>query len=111
MTRAAHFGPSIRIKGDVTAQEPLTIEGQVFGTIDVRGHALTVADAACINATVIAHSIVVGGSVNGRLSAEGRIVVQPSATVEGDVSAQTVFIQEGARVQGHFEIAGTRKPV
>ena len=46
----AHIGKSIQIKGEVTAQEPLTIAGQVIGTIDVSGHPLTVTETATIEA-------------------------------------------------------------
>lgn len=108
MNAAAHIGSSIRITGDITAEEPLTIAGQVVGTIAVTGHALTVTEAACIEADVIAHTIVVGGSVSGRLSADGRIVVQQSARVEGEVSAPTVSVDDGASVQGRLEIGGRR---
>ena len=37
MDATAHIGQSIRITGDVTSQEPLTIAGQVDGTVEVNG--------------------------------------------------------------------------
>jgi cytoskeletal protein CcmA (bactofilin family) len=111
MTGAAHIGPSIHIKGEVTAQEPLTIAGHVIGTIDVSGHPLTVTEAAQIDADVLAHTIIIGGSVNGRLSAEGRIVIQQTAMLNGEVSAPTVSVHDGALVQGKLEVAGRRHAV
>ena len=108
MNAIAHIGSSIHITGDVAAQEPLTIAGHVTGTIDVSGHALTVQEHAQVKADVVAHTIVIGGHVNGRLNADGRIVVQQTATIEGDLSAPTVSVDDGALVQGHFEIAGRR---
>lgn len=111
MDHVAHIGPSIHIKGEVTAQEPLTIDGHVTGTIDVSGHPLTVTEAACIDADVIAHTIIVSGSVKGTLNAEGRIVVQQTATLDGDVCAPAVSVHEGALLQGRLEIAGRRRDV
>ena len=108
MNAIAHIGSSIHIKGDIAAQEPLTIAGRVTGTIDVSGHALTVTKEAQLTADVVAHTIVVGGHVNGTLSADGRIVVQQTATIEGDLSAPAVSVDDGAHLQGHFEIAGRR---
>jgi cytoskeletal protein CcmA (bactofilin family) len=105
----AQIGPSIQIKGEISAQEPLIIAGHVEGIIDVSGHPLTVTEAARIDADVLAHTIIVGGSVNGRINAEGRIVVQQTATVTGDLSAPTVSVHDGALVQGRLEIAGRRK--
>jgi cytoskeletal protein CcmA (bactofilin family) len=109
MSANAQIGPSIRINGDIAAQEPLTIAGHVTGTIDLSGHALTLTEAAQVKADVVAHTIVVGGHVNGRLNADGRIVVHQTATIEGDLSAPTVSVHDGAHVHGRFEIAGRGK--
>jgi cytoskeletal protein CcmA (bactofilin family) len=108
MDTCAQIGPSIRIKGSVTAHEPLTIAGHVDGSIDVSGHRLTVTEAAQITADVLAHTVVVAGSMNGSISAEGRIVVEQTASIEGELSAPTVSVEEGARLHGRCEIAGKR---
>jgi cytoskeletal protein CcmA (bactofilin family) len=105
----AHIGPTIHITGDISAQEPLTIAGHVTGTIDVTGHALTLTEAAQVCATVIAHTIVINGSVSGQLNADGRIVIMPTATVEADLEAPTVSVADGAVVQGRFAIAGRQQ--
>jgi cytoskeletal protein CcmA (bactofilin family) len=108
MNATAQIGPSIHITGDIAAQEPLTIAGHVTGTIDVSGHALTLTEAARITAEVVAHTIVIGGNVSGRLNADGRIVVMQTASVEADLEAPTVSIADGAHVKGRFAIAGRR---
>jgi cytoskeletal protein CcmA (bactofilin family) len=105
----AHIGKSIRIKGEITAQEPLTIAGEVIGTIDVTGHHLTITETAVIDADVLARTIIVSGTVNGTLNAEGLIVVENTATLSGDVSAPNVRLHEGATVQGRMDIVGRRK--
>ena len=110
MGTVAHIGPSISIKGEVRAQEPLTIAGRVDGTIDVSGHPLTVTESATVEADIMAHTIVIAGTVDGHLSAEERIVVQQTATLNGEVSAPALTVHEGATVQGKFEIAGHRQP-
>jgi cytoskeletal protein CcmA (bactofilin family) len=108
MNSVAHIGPSIRIKGEVFAQEPLTIAGHVVGTIDVSGHPLVVTEVGQVAADIVAHTIVIGGNVNGRLIADGRIVLQQTATFEGDLAAPAISVDDGATLQGRFEIAGRR---
>jgi cytoskeletal protein CcmA (bactofilin family) len=108
MDTCAQIGPSIRIKGNVTAHEPLTIAGHVDGSIDVSGHRLTVTEAAQITADVTAHTIVVAGTINGRISADGRIVVEQTAAIDGELSAPTVSVDDGAQLQGRCEIVGKR---
>src|SRR5262245_7981477 len=111
MQSAAYIGPSISIRGEIHAQEPLTIAGRVNGVIDVSGHPLTVIEGAHIDAEVTAHTIVIGGTVEGTLTAEERIVVQQSATLAGDVIAPALSVHDGASVQGRFDITGHRQPV
>jgi cytoskeletal protein CcmA (bactofilin family) len=109
MHGVAHIGKTIRIKGEITAQEPLTIAGQVIGTIDVTGHPLTVTESATIEADVLARTIIVSGTVDGTLQAEGLIVVEKTAMLSGDVSAPSVLLHDGATVHGRLDIAGRRK--
>jgi len=109
MESGARIGASIHIKGKVFAKEPLTIAGHVVGTIDVSGHPLVVTDSGQIAADIVAHTIVIGGSVNGKVLADGRIVVSKTATFAGDLSAPTVSVDDGAVVQGRLEIAGRRQ--
>ena len=108
MDSSAQIGPSIHITGDITADEPLTIAGQVTGSIDVSGHPLMVMVGSHIKADLVAHTIVVGGSVSGRLTANGRIVIQETATIAGDLCAPSVSVVDGAQLQGRFEIMGKR---
>ncbi len=105
MDAAAHFGPSIHIKGEVTAHEPLTIAGRLEGTVTVAGHALTILPGASVNATVAADTIVIGGTVNGRLEASRRIVVRETGMIEGDLVAPAVSFADGATVRGRVETA------
>lgn len=103
MDAAAHIGPSIRIKGEVTAREPLTIAGHVDGSVTVEGHSLTIVPGAQVTATVAADTIVVAGTVKGRLNAGSRIMVRETATIEGDLTAPSVSLADGATVHGRIE--------
>lgn len=108
MNSVAHIGPSIHIKGQISAKEPLTIAGHVTGSIDVTGHDVVVTDSGNISADIVAHTIVIGGIVSGKLLADGHIVVSKTANFAGDLSAPTVSVDDGAQVQGRLEIAGRR---
>ena len=103
MDRVAHIGPSIRIRGEVFSQEPLTIAGHVTGTIDLTGHQLTVTDSAHLDADIVAHTVVIGGNVNGKVLAD-RIVVSKTAIVAGEIAAPTLNVEDGAQVQGRFDV-------
>jgi cytoskeletal protein CcmA (bactofilin family) len=108
MNGTAHIGPTISIKGEVTSQEPLTIAGHVDGSVEVVGHALTIAEGGKATATLQASTIVVSGEVNGTLFANDKIVVSETAVIEADLTAPAVRVADGARVQGRID-TGDRK--
>jgi len=108
MNNTAQIGSTIQIKGKVTATEPLTIAGQVVGSVEVIGHPLTVTEAARVTADIIAHTILISGFVSGNLCADARIVVGASATVEGELSAPAVSIADGATLTGRVQTAERR---
>ena len=104
----AHIGASITLKGDITASEPLTIAGQVEGSITVNGQTLTIAAGSHIAATIAADTIVVAGHVEGKLTASTRIVLSETASVEGEAAAPSVSMAEGATVHGRIETSKKR---
>jgi len=100
---SAGIGQSIRIKGEVVAREPLLISGRVEGTIEVDQHTLTIAPEASVNAAITAESVVIEGTVEGDLAAINKIVIQSTAKIEGECTAPTISIADGAIVQGKIE--------
>ena len=110
MQHGAHIGPSVVIKGEISAQEPLVVSGRVEGTIDVPGHVVTIEAGAEVTADVAAAAIVVSGIVHGSLAAEERIVLRAGADVQGDLSAPRLAIEDGARACGKASIAVSAAP-
>jgi cytoskeletal protein CcmA (bactofilin family) len=108
MNMSTGIGKSIRIKGEVTAREPFLIVGHVEGTIDVDGHTLTIAEEATVTAAVSADTVVVQGTIKGATMATTKIDIRPSAKLEGEFSAPSISIAEGAIVQGRIETTGRR---
>ena len=105
----ARIGRTIQITGDISAEEPLIVDGTVVGSIELTGHPLTVTENGSVEATVVAHTITVSGHVTGTLNASARIVVQQTATIDGDLEAPAVSVQEGAIVHGKLQIEGRRQ--
>lgn len=105
METAARIGPSIRIKGEVHSGEPLVIAGHIDGTVEVKGHPLTIDDGGSVEATVSADTIVVSGRANGILTAGAKVIIRASAKIDGDISAPAISLAEGATVNGRIETA------
>jgi cytoskeletal protein CcmA (bactofilin family) len=99
---ASMAGESLRIKGEITANEDLRFEGEIEGTISVPEHTLVVGRTARVQANVQAKAIVVAGSLMGSAVAKERCEVQEAATVEGTLETPRLVIKEGASLSAQI---------
>lgn len=116
----ATIGSTIRIKGDVTGEENLTIDGTVEGTVTVKQHSLQVGKNGRLNADVYAKIIRVEGHVEGNLHAEEQVVVRTSGVVRGNIVSPRLTMEDGCSFKGSVDMEsraerkaagdGARKP-
>ncbi len=93
------FGPTLRFKGELRAQEDLKIEGRIEGTIQHQQRIVVGAKGEVV-ATVTAAAIDVDGKVQGDMHAKKSVKVSQSAVVRGNIRAPSVSITEGANFNG-----------
>ena len=93
----------LSISGEIQTEGTIRIDGRVEGSMH-RADTLIVGADGIVVGDIEAREIVVGGVIRGNLSVTGRVEVQASATVQGDIRAAAVFLQEGGTVQGHMMI-------
>ena len=98
------IGTSVVIKGELSASEDLTIEGQVEGNIELRQNVLTIGPNARIKAQVAAQAIVVEGQVTGNLTASDHVEIRDRGSVDGDLVAPRVSIADGAHFRGSIDM-------
>ena len=103
-TEIVKIGKSICIKGELSGNEDLTIEGTVEGKIDLREHNLVVGSTGRIQAEVHAKAVTIQGEVTGNVHAEDRIELATSGTVKGDLVAPRIVIADGARFKGTVDM-------
>lgn len=100
----ARLGPNLHVKGEISGNEDLHIDGHVEGTVSLGGHRLTVGHGADITAEVVAREVIVYGKVIGDLRARDRIEVRKDGSVIGDLTTARIMIEDGAYVKGQVEI-------
>jgi len=100
----ATIGPSIKIKGDVSGDEDLLIQGQVEGKVKLGKHNVTIGSDGHVKADVHGRSVVVEGQVEGDLHAKEQIVLRHTARVEGSITAPRVTLEDGAVFRGGIEM-------
>ncbi len=100
----ATIGKSIIIKGDLSGDEDLIIEGKVEGRVQLPNNEITVGADGRITADIEAKAIIVVGQTAGNLNATQRVEIQATGTVNGDIASPSLNIQEGATVNGSISM-------
>ena len=100
---ACILGQHITVRGTLTGQEDLVVEGRVEGSVSLAGH-LTVAEGGVLEADLDVQSIEVHGEVRGDIVASESITIDKGAHVAGNVRAPRVIIHDGAQFQGAVEM-------
>ncbi len=98
------IGPSIEIKGTVTGDEDLVVEGKVEGTIDLGDHQVTVGQSGRVTADITAKVVNVDGEVAGDLTGSEKVVISRSGRVRGNIVAPRVTLEDGALFKGSIDM-------
>ncbi|HVI83515.1 MAG TPA: polymer-forming cytoskeletal protein [Chthoniobacterales bacterium] len=94
----------VEIKGTIKFQKELLIDGKVEGEINSDG-VLTVGENADIRAEIKTKSITIYGKVQGNISVSERCELKSKCTLQGDLKAARLVIEEGATFIGKSEVS------
>lgn len=107
--REASIGQSVKIKGELTGNEDLTIDGTIDGRIVLKGHHLTIGPNGHITADVSAKSVQVNGEISGNINADDKVEIAPSGSVSGDICAPRVALADGSCFKGSIDMGGNKQ--
>ncbi|MGD0529842.1 MAG: polymer-forming cytoskeletal protein [Polyangiaceae bacterium] len=96
------IGRTTRVRGRITGDVDLDVQGFVDGEIAVGGD-VTVDAQGMVGGGVSGRRLVIRGAVKGDLSGSDAIALEEGARVVGDVRAPRVAIAPGALVRGFVE--------
>lgn len=99
------IGSTISIKGDLSGEEDLLIEGRVEGKIELRRHSVTVGKNGHVKADIYGKSINIEGEVQGNLYGEEQLVLRQSSTVRGNIISPRVTLEDGANFKGSIDMS------
>lgn len=103
----ATISKGLYIRGEITGNESLFIDGRTEGNINLPGNRVTVGRNGQVAASISAREIVVLGKVRGNVTASDRVDIRVEGSLTGDVTAARISIEDGAFFKGGIDI---RKP-
>jgi len=100
----ATIGKSVIVKGELSGSEDLYVDGEVEGSISLKGQSLTVGPNGRVRANIEARNVIVHGRVDGNINAADRVDLRKSASLTGDMTTARVAIEDGAYFKGSIDI-------
>ena len=101
---AAVIGKSVQIRGEVNGSEDLLVDGKVEGTITLNDSRLTIGPNAFVSANVSARDVIVLGNLKGDVRATGKLELRNGGTLNGDITAARLSIEENANFKGKVDL-------
>ena len=105
----ATIGPSITIKGNVSGDEDLLVQGRIDGKVNLAKHNVTIGSNGRVKADVHGRTVIVEGEVEGDLRGQEQIILRQTAKVNGSIAAPRVTLEDGAVFRGAIEMDASGK--
>jgi cytoskeletal protein CcmA (bactofilin family) len=102
---AAVLGERVLVRGQIYSGEPLTIEGEVEGSINMPEHRLTIAGNAKVRANIKAREIEVHGAFDGQAEVKEKTCIRNGARFTGDIHSGSIVIEDGGYIKGNVDLS------
>src|SRR5580692_4432040 len=100
----ARIGKSVVICGEVKGSEDLIVDGRVEGTVTLTESRLTIGANASVQADLFARDVLILGQVQGNVVASGRVELRAGCSVEGDIRALRLSVEDNAVFRGKVDL-------
>jgi len=100
----SNIAAGLHIKGQISGNEDLEVDGNIEGPIDLGEATLTVGVGGKVASEVKAREMVIHGEVKGTLTVIDRIEIKKDGSVMGNLTTGRILIEDGAHFKGSIEI-------
>ena len=101
---SSFIGRSMKLKGNISAEEEILIEGIVEGSIKMK-HNVIIGKSGKVKADIIAKEIIIKGEVNGNVHGHVKVEIVPGGILNGDIISEKVVLAEGAKFKGNIDMS------
>ena len=108
-TTGATIGPSIFIKGDLSGEEDLVIEGRVEGKVDLKQNNVTVGKNGRVRADVFGRVVIIEGEVDGNVFAREQAILRQAGAIRGNITSPRVVLEDGSRFKGSIDMEAPKE--
>ena len=98
----------LTIEGKIEGAGHVRIAGNFKGDVHVQGN-LTIEAGAHLTGGVRAHTVIVGGELEGNIDAAARVELLQTGVLNGDLKAGSLTVAAGSRMRGRAEFGWDEK--
>jgi cytoskeletal protein CcmA (bactofilin family) len=100
-------GRSLTVTGDLYAEQDLVLHGHVVGSLGLPNHALTIENTGRLDGNAFARIVTLSGTMVGDITAIELVEMLPGASLEGNIAAPRVYLDEAATFRGRIDMRRT----
>jgi cytoskeletal protein CcmA (bactofilin family) len=104
------LGAGTAVEGTLEFRDTIRLDGQVRGKIISPSGTLIIGEKALIEAEVSVGTVIIKGTVNGRVEAQDRVEIFAPARVNGDVVTPSIAIDAGVVFNGQCTMLTSDSP-
>ena len=97
------IGENVSINGQLKFESMLRIDGSFEGELLSEGK-LIVGPKGHVKAEINLKEAYISGKVEGNITVSGRLVLRGHAEIIGNITAQSLSVDEGVSINGHLSI-------
>lgn len=104
------IGEGTFFQGNIKSKGSIRIDGRLEGNI-IEASQVIIGSKGYVQGDITAQSVIIGGKVNGNVTALENIELQPGSQLLGDIHTSTLSIGEGAVFEGHCMMTSEKTKV
>lgn len=100
----AVIGSKIKLKGELSGEEDIQINGEVEGSITLKNNIVRVGENGKLQSNLTAKSVIVEGMVDGDIHAHDLVTIKSGSHLTGNVTSERVQLDDGAKFSGTINL-------
>jgi cytoskeletal protein CcmA (bactofilin family) len=93
------ISPGMIITGNISSQGSIRVDGNIEGTLDVKGD-MILGEKGTVKGDVKAANLILAGKLEGNVAALERLEITSSGVMMGEVTCSVMTIEEGGILEG-----------
>lgn len=102
-SQSSVVGKTLLIKGEISSDDEILIEGKIQGKINVKNRVIVGVNGN-VEADIEAKEVIIKGKVTGNVKGGQRVEIVPAGVLHGNINSPRVVIAESGIFEGSIEM-------